>query len=809
MDGERRDFGQLHDVDHVPTEERTHQNHLMEARNAAIGRISPGHPPYANPFDQRQLMAPSPNGSVVGNLLHPSSATIHRNSPSPFGGDSVGSTPSRSSPLPTLSELRKLQRANSAAGRLVAMKKLMGETPPSPTSLRRAGSLNVGVDRGAMMSRENKDGDGPTRFRGQASSSQDLVEELDVFGNGMLGSPTKRTGAGARMRANKRMGQTNLQQPASYDDDDEGPNVLSILPTPMEVNELEPPDRALVLPSDPPTTLTSKPRLGRSNTVGTGGGEERRSVIGRRMMERLGNRVLKRANVPASQEPQPMSGQGETQPLVPQRQDLIRESDVQTPTPEAQPHATTDDLEPVSRESGQAVNDAFHVPNLNSARPANDYQDLSTDTTPSREKANTPSRHPPSSFPASLISRDQDTDTSRSYSRENSISSDTTSHRRGSTTIVDTSESEDSHHHRPHRFHSPRLAFGHDHQMGHGTSPLALHSELHRSVSRASRMTARSGVSDTFEYESHLKRSGSDRRPQRNLHNVTPTPGGAPGGMVGDGTLEGLLLADSSDLKDDSLEEIRSPVDGTFPSLHYEPKPRKEEEALHSVATDLQHGHDDEHPEESRQSQADGTLARKSPVEDEADLLAPLATFGEHEEHDTPERQSSASEGKKGSLPSPSSIASGISAIPFFMSTGQGTGFGESTKPLVTARPGPRRDMSMSNFPTEVHGSDGRLSGMATPAGPATPDRLHRNTSTSMDSTVIGARGTISDLSSSPQGDHMATPKPAQRQIQDSHESPFKTHKRLGSAFQEPREENEAEENLDEIPTTGHLSIMS
>ena len=152
MDGERRDFGQLHDVDHVPTEERTHQNHLMEARNAAIGRISPGHPPYANPFDQRQLMAPSPNGSVVGNLLHPSSATIHRNSPSPFGGDSVGSTPSRSSPLPTLSELRKLQRANSAAGRLVAMKKLMGETPPSPTSLRRAGSLNVGVDRGAMLS---------------------------------------------------------------------------------------------------------------------------------------------------------------------------------------------------------------------------------------------------------------------------------------------------------------------------------------------------------------------------------------------------------------------------------------------------------------------------------------------------------------------------------------------------------------------------------------------------------------------------------------------------------------------------------
>ena len=182
------------------------------------------------------------------------------------------------------------------------MKKLMGQTPPSPTSLRRAGSLNVGA-RGGMMGRNrgvggDQDGeddennadnergddtldddndDNDHNEIGRKDQDQELAQELNSFGQGMLGSPTKQTGARRNPNRNRRLGSIDLLRnrdqdhnsehySLSPDDHDHGGSQLDSEGFVQSIGSA----REM---THPPPSAFSRPQLGRSNTVGTGGGE--------------------------------------------------------------------------------------------------------------------------------------------------------------------------------------------------------------------------------------------------------------------------------------------------------------------------------------------------------------------------------------------------------------------------------------------------------------------------------------------------------------------------------------------------------
>ncbi len=189
---------------------------------------------HASPYTPHDLTAytaalqPQSSASSALQLQSSTSSAHPTPSPSPTPSVVLGIGRSTPSPLPSLGELRQLHRANSAAGRLVAMKKLMGQDPPSPTAIQSAGSIG---STGMLETRST-----PGR-------------PLD-FG---MGSPSRRR---------------------------EGP--------PRTADDSDPSARLLQADEN---RVNARPRLERSYTVGNGGGEERRSVIGRRMMQRLGNRV--------------------------------------------------------------------------------------------------------------------------------------------------------------------------------------------------------------------------------------------------------------------------------------------------------------------------------------------------------------------------------------------------------------------------------------------------------------------------------------------------------------------------------------
>ncbi len=188
---------------------------------------------------------------------HATAAAASRSAtPSPSSFRPLAPGRSTPSPLPSLGELRQLHRANSAAGRSAAMNKLMGGpgTPTTPThgqigpppALHRAGSLSSST----MLATHSSPGS--TRLRD--------AEPTPTFG---INSPSKRRG------------------PPRTAIGDRGVDAQLGRNTAVDAS----PDEA------PPL---ARPRLERSYTVGNGGGEERRSVIGRRMMQRLGTRVADR-----------------------------------------------------------------------------------------------------------------------------------------------------------------------------------------------------------------------------------------------------------------------------------------------------------------------------------------------------------------------------------------------------------------------------------------------------------------------------------------------------------------------------------
>lgn len=711
------------------------------------------------------------------------------------------------------------------------MKKLMGQTPPSPSSLRRAGSLNVqaGASRQEGMGRvmmqrdrsddtEDDDGeedDDPERGLGTAELDQDdvtvtpertadldgdrqLAYELGSFNTGMLGSPTKQTGARRNPNRNRRLGSIDLlRSPPS--DHEYRPDLERNLDL-----ELGPElGSARQAPATPPSAFP-RPRLGRSNTVGTGGGEERRSVIGRRMMERLGSRtrVINHENDDAGGDAaavEKIGGPVGLQGLM-QRAKERRELEARAKEAEemAQAQAQNEDAEgdfPESEEDRVAADSPktlagtaqpynpdspgltqrHSIERLSPSPPATeDNLDETVDDSPG-ESINAFSgvsgsppivlspvvaQSPPQAAPPGVLKRDPSDGVGRS-SYEGGMSSDS-DHPRGSVMFAETSGSEDSHQ-RYHRQHSPYFGLGH--AGGPGQSLFAGPSDLARSVSQA---TARSGMSDKFEYEAHLRRSGSLKRNTR-ASMVTPTPGD----VVGNVTMEEILDADDSAIREDTIEEIQSPIED-----------RHHEDALPSLMPSYR-------PETARRVSLSAQDAQEY-ADGPEDLLPPLAPF--LNEKGTPVRDSVGNQtgGKHSTTPSESSLGSNLSAIPFILSPGS-EGSPETRAPRM---PMPRRDMSMSSFPAEIHDGDRRVSDFSTPG--------RHNTSS-----VNSPSGTFTASKDSPGSSSIGLVTP---RILDSVSSPEeyegKTHRRLGSAFEERHRDHEVEE-LDDTASPAKYSIMS
>ena len=729
-------------------------------------------------------------------LLPPLSASSSRSHSPAHSNQSI-------SPLPTLSELRNLQRANSAAGRLMAMKKLMGQTPPSPTSLRRAGSLNVG-SRAQLMSRNAADDTGDEEDQDEDRSNelvdrddvdaehsrtmedQDLAQELNDFGAGMLGSPTKQTGAKRNPNRSRRLGSIDLLTRNRPEESEEVNDVDDNLQTAVAAQDVTPPHSA------------TRPRLGRSNTVGTGGGEERRSVIGRRMMERLGTRVAKQDEGGA------LGGAAGLQALV-QRAKERKEQEMLRLKEEAETLARQQAEEASMDEAGmdsEVGNASFEnsPSDFDQPRFPDDRGDQVGTDDVGRASPGHSQTTPGTAFvaehrlgpPIIVENAAEDYEGGKSpelgseprhsiyngrQSIEGGLSSDS-DHRRGSVAFLETSGSEDSH--QRYRQHSPYFGIGQGMSAagGHSRNLFAASDGLARSVS------ARSGASDTFEYAAHLRRSGSEKRTTRGS---TATPVPDLGDTVGDNTLEQILTSDDSGMGEDSIEEIQSPVETPLietPPLGLPSGTRTPSDGRLSS-------------EKSHVSPARSVQQVEDYITGHESLLPPLAPFAT--QHGGPHRDSTATQsgGKHSTTPSESSVGSTLSAIPFFVSSGPENSLSRTPRLPADLTPIARRDMSMSSFPAGIHGDDDRSSGFGTPG---------RTYGTSMDS----PSNTLNTATDSPVSAYTTgpeTPKIARRQPSNEG-SNINTHRRLGSAF-EPRQMDADVEELDEIASPAGHSIMS
>jgi hypothetical protein len=806
---------------------------LRGLKNPKLAGLGPGISPYT-PVDLNVYLqaddqdhgtptpsriSPSPSGSSgTRHLLPPLSASSSRShSPSSNHSPSL-------SPLPTLSELRNLQRANSAAGRLMAMKKLMGQTPPSPTSLRRAGSLNVGA-RGGMMGRNrgvggDQDGeddennadnergddtldddndDNDDNEIGRKDQDQELAQELNSFGQGMLGSPTKQTGARRNPNRNRRLGSIDLLRNRDQDHDSEQYS-LSPDDHDHEDSQLDSVGFAQLIGSaremtHPPPSAFPRPQLGRSNTVGTGGGEERRSVIGRRMMERLGSRtrspqgdgevassspgsgaiglqsLLQRAKERRENEARARQVEAERQ----QESVVQAEAEQETTEQREENHEFTNPQEAALAQGGAQSPDRLphEEPGDESLQPEHEstskQEEESISTSPPIILSEVVSDLEPRPISSGILKRDLPETVGRS-SFEAGVSSDS-DHQRGSLMFLETSGSEDSH--QRYRQHSPYFGLGHAGLgAGAGQSLFAGPSDLARSVSQA---TARSGVSDKFEYEAHLRRSGSEKRTTR-ASMVTPIPGD----VVGNVTMEEILDADDSALREDTIEEIQSPIEDRENDRYGGDDlpvdmPVHQPQELHTRRLSVEAAHE----------YADGPEG----------LLPPLPPFVN--EHGGPGRDSTISHtgGKHSTTPSESSLGSSLSAIPFIVSTGV-EGSPETRTPRM---PVPRRDMSMSSFPAEVQDGDKRGSEFSTPGR-------------QYNSSVNSPSGTLTGTKDSPGSASIRQVMPNMLDQQPSSEGyEARTHRRLGSAFEErPNASRDHEvEELDDGASPAKYSIMS
>jgi hypothetical protein len=807
QDGTAEESGRtMEQGDHQSTPD-IQQRLLSGLKNPSLARFGQEASPYT-PVDLNAYLmneshsTPTPSRvSPLGgshHLLPPLSASSSRSHSPSHSNQSI-------SPLPTLSELRNLQRANSAAGRLMAMKKLMGQTPPSPTSLRRAGSLNVG-SRAHLSSRntangtvddEDQDedrsielvdrGDDDEQEHSRSTGDQDLAQELNDFGAGMLGSPTKQTGAKRNPNRNRRLGSMDLltrNRPEELE----------------EVNDVgDDPPQPIVSAQDvtPPPSAT-RPRLGRSNTVGTGGGEERRSVIGRRMMERLGTRVARQDEGGA------LGGAAGLQALV-QRAKERKEQEMLRLKDEAETLSRQQAEEAIMDEAGmdsEVGNASFEnsPSDFDQPRFSDDLVDqiradvvdrASLGDPPTAADTASVAEHrlaPPIIVENVVEEHEADTSPELGYearqsiyngrqSLEGALSSDS-DHRRGSVAFLETSGSEDSH--QRYRQHSPYFGIG----QGISTAGAHSHNLFAASNGLARSVSARSGASDTFEYAAHLRRSGSEKRTTRGS---TATPVPDLGDTVGDNTLEQILTSDDSGMGEDSIEEIQSPVETPLietPPLGLPSGMRTPSDGR--LSSDKSHVS----PARSLQRAADYIGGDES-------LLPPLAPFATQQ--GDPHRDSTATQsgGKHSTTPSESSVGSALSAIPFFVSSGPENSLSRTPRLPADLMPIARRDMSMSSFPAGVHGDDDRSSGFGTPG---------RTYGTSMGS----PSNTLHTATDSPVSAYTVgpeTPKIARRQP-SAEGSATNTHRRLGSAF-EPRRMDAEVEELDEVASPAGHSIMS
>ena len=791
--------------DHQSTPE-IRQRLLNGLKNPSLARVGQDASPYT-PVDLNAYLmneshsTPTPRRvSPLGgshHLLPPLSASSSRSHSPAHSNQSI-------SPLPTLSELRNLQRANSAAGRLMAMKKLMGQTPPSPTSLRRAGSLNVG-SRAQLLSRntagdtvddadqdedrsiELADRDDPDEEHSRTIEDQELAQELNDFGAGMLGSPTKQTGAKRNPNRNRRLGSMDLLTRNRS----EGSEEVS--------DDVEDPLQSIVPSQDTtPPPSTTRPRLGRSNTVGTGGGEERRSVIGRRMMERLGTRVARQDEGGA------LGGAAGLQALVQRakerkEQEMLRlKEEAETLAREQAEEASMDEAGMDSEVGNASFENSprdFDQPSFPDDRGDQVEVDIvdraslgnlqtATNVTSVAEHRLAPpiiveeavDGHEADRSP-DLGSEARQSIYNGRQSFEGGLSSDS-DHRRGSVAFLETSESEDSH--QRYRQHSPY--FG----IGQGMSAAGAHSHnlFAASGGLARSVSARSGASDTFEYAAHLRRSGSEKRTTRGS---TATPVPDLGETVGDNTLEQILTSDDSGMGEDSIEEIQSPVETPLietPPLGLPSGMRTPSDGR--VSSEKSHVS----PARSLQQAEDYMGGHES-------LLPPLAPFATQQGDAHRESTATQSGGKHSTTPSESSVGSSLSAIPFIVSSGPENSLSRTPRLPADLTPISRRDMSMSSFPAGVHGDDDRSSGFGTPG---------RTYGTSMES----PSNTLNTATDSPVSAHTAgpeTPKIARR-LPSAEGLAINTHRRLGSAF-EPRRMDAEVEELDEVASPAGHSIMS
>lgn len=528
----------------------------------------------------------------------------------------------------------------------------------------------------------------------------------------------------------------------------------------------------IILPPATNSTTPPRPILGRSNTIATSGGEERRSVIGRRMMERLGNRVAREGgdlNASTSS-----SIGSEDVDLVVQMDESPARSIDNAPV---RPRLGASPGLMRSNTSAGAIGIGGNTGNLGLgglaalAKRARERREMEE-----RMRVEEQGRREHEQEQEEVEHDIQDQSVRIQPQSPSPVPNQVNRFEREDSPSVDSHE-------------------GHHLQVSSHLAPYG-QSDLDRTLSR---MTARSGVSDFFEYEGHLRRSGSEKRyptPTSASLGSTPLIGSNAGNeeFVGDNTIEEILQNDSPDIgADNSFDEVgsRSSVPGllTPGNLAWKATPISPGMFADAEEEDGEVGQDDEYHEDIEYRQSEGRE-----VDDERDLLPPLAPFASTAGN-TPDRHSEASSGRKfghyNTSPSASSIASNISGVPFIVEASPGMEGSLAPRPrhFPGMPPLDRRDMSLSSFPAEVAAEDGRSSGYGTPA-----KQPHRLIMTDSPASGAGNSGVAeTDPKETPQRQVVGTPL---------------THRRLGSAFKEHLDATE-DEDTENITSPAGRSEMS
>ena len=206
----------------------------------------------------------------------------------PGGRNSIGPPPIfDDDPKPPPPPLPTDERARAHEG-LAASFSMDGEVPSLSTSSSTSSSASTSLFRSASVSTQQQQ----PRF--QLPSLQHIQSRHLL---------QRSNSAAARMMAMSKLTGKPMDPPpppAATLAPPPPPTITTFPPSPRKTSQLEDGEED----NDPGMSPTDgRPRLRRSHTVGGGDGVERRSVVGRRMMMRLGNRVASPSSSPQSTSP--------------------------------------------------------------------------------------------------------------------------------------------------------------------------------------------------------------------------------------------------------------------------------------------------------------------------------------------------------------------------------------------------------------------------------------------------------------------------------------------------------------------------